>query len=378
MKGRLIIYDTSNFIDFPIGGQLTSVRNFLRYLAQEQPQMSQRTILVGVTTCLDKIGKMEEVVIENRTFSFFPVAYAETDLSHTQKSLRLQYAKGILKYGRKLRLTRRDCNYIQTPEAYGIAKLLAPMASCVIFSHGSYFNMERGFRFFQKSPFIKKCFMQYIRWILKNAKLILVLDDDSEKAYRKYNSNIVRACNSIECQETVQKEERSHIVLFVGRLSKDKQVGPIMEAARLLQGEVTLKIVGSGEEYDHLTANQNPYTTFVGAVTPDKVKDYLREADILIMNSVFEGIPMTILEAISFGLPVITTDVGGISQVLSYGEDSLTTDGSAVQIADAIRRVYDTYDSFSKKALIHSKRFDYHVVNRNIYNELEKVMEKQR
>ena len=101
MKGRLIIYDTSNFIDFPIGGQLTSVRNFLRYLAQEQPQMSQRTILVGVTTCLDKIGKMEEVVIENRTFSFFPVAYAETDLSHTQKSLRLQYAKGILKYGRK-------------------------------------------------------------------------------------------------------------------------------------------------------------------------------------------------------------------------------------------------------------------------------------
>ena len=34
MGGRLIFYDTSNYIDFPVGGQLTSVRNFLRFLKE--------------------------------------------------------------------------------------------------------------------------------------------------------------------------------------------------------------------------------------------------------------------------------------------------------------------------------------------------------
>ena len=52
------------------------------------------------------------------------------------------------------------------------------------------------------------------------------------------------------------------------------------------------------------------------------------ESDMLVMNSTFEGIPMIILEAISTGLPVVTTDVGGIKEVLTYGLDSEVTDGS--------------------------------------------------
>ena len=62
---------------------------------------------------------------------------------------------------------------------------------------------------------------------------------------------------------------------------------------------------------------QDKRIRFIGAVKPDEVQRAMKEADVLIMNSTFEGIPMTILEAISQGLPVITTDVGGIKEVLT-------------------------------------------------------------
>ena len=48
---RLFIYDTSNFIDFPIGGQLTSIGNFLRFICEEHPERTEDIVLVGVTLC---------------------------------------------------------------------------------------------------------------------------------------------------------------------------------------------------------------------------------------------------------------------------------------------------------------------------------------
>ncbi len=51
--GRLIVFDTSNFTDFPIGGQLTSERSFLRYLAEFCPETEGHVLLVGA-------GKREE------------------------------------------------------------------------------------------------------------------------------------------------------------------------------------------------------------------------------------------------------------------------------------------------------------------------------
>ena len=54
---RLIIYDTSNFMDFPIGGQLTSIGNFLRFLCEEHPERVGKILLVGVTLHPEEIAE---------------------------------------------------------------------------------------------------------------------------------------------------------------------------------------------------------------------------------------------------------------------------------------------------------------------------------
>ncbi len=383
---RLFIYDTSNFIDFPIGGQLTSIGNFLRFICEEHPERTEDIVLVGVTLCQGEIGKIKKINLYGRQISFLPVTTAEKDLGNTASSLRLRYVKGLLKCRKLLKIAKRDCNYVHSPEAYGIVKLFCPVARCVIFSHGSYFNMERGFRFFRKNLLVKKGFVLYLKWVLRSANLILLLDKDSLRDYKPYNSNLVQVGNSIICPELpegrhVLREGKVREILFVGRLSKDKRVEPIIRAVEGMGkagfgeegsgmdgSEIRLTIVGDGEEYHNLIPYAGEHIRFVGAVPPKEVKEYMQNSDILVMNSSFEGVPMTILEAISYGLPVVSTNVGGIGEALHFGQDSEETDGTAEGIQAAIRRIEAHYDVYSRNAYENSKAYDYRTLNRKVYD----------
>lgn len=373
--GRLVIFDTSNFTDFPIGGQLTSVRGFLRFLAEKHPDRAEKTVLAGVTTREQETGTMGEVELFGIRFPILYAARAETDLSHTQHSLRAAYAEGILKYGRALHLSKKDLCYIQTPEAAGPARLLCPGIPYVIFSHGSYANMERGFRFYQKS-FIKKAFLRYLRWLLRHAALIFVLDENSRRDYLPFNQNLVKARNSIvlppEYDSFGQKEHTFRgRLLFVGRLSKDKGLAGILEAEkRMEQDGITLTVVGDGEEGETFRKEADAAIRFTGAVPPGEVGKYMEEADILVMNSDFEGVPMTILEALSHGLPVISTDVGGIADTVDFGKDAEKTDGTPEGIIQAVETIRKDYRSYAEAAHAHAKTYDYREANETVYQHL--------
>lgn len=381
---RLLIYDTSDFTEFPIGGQLTSIRNFLRYICEVHPERAGSIVLVGVTRAAEEVGTWKEISCFGCTLSFLPVAAAQEDLGNTSKSLRLMYAKGLLRYGRKLRLRSRDCNYIHTPEAYGILRVLNFRTPCVIFSHGSYFNMEKGFRFFQKNLLVKKGFVRYLKWLLRTADQILLLDKESWKDYESYNKNLFRVGNSVVCPVLPEGHRRLQDgqireLLFAGRLSKDKRVESIIQAVLLAaeqahtqegSSRLHLTIAGSGEEYQHLISYEGERIHFVGAVPPSEVQNYMQRADVLVMNSSFEGIPMTILEAISLGLPVVTTNVGGIGEVLRFGEDSEETDGTPEGILAAVRRIERHYETYSRNAYENSKAYDYRQVNGRVLQQL--------
>ena len=376
---RLLIYDTSNFMDFPIGGQLTSIGNFLRFLCENHPQRIKKLLLVGVTLHPEEIGRIKKLELYGKKIDFLPVTAAEKDLGNTSKSLRLQFVKGLLKFGRLLKITKSDCNYIHTPEAYGVVKLFSLRTKCVIFSHGSYFNMERGFRFFQKNVLVKKGFAVYLKWILRDADCIFLLDKDSLRDYKPYNSNLVRVGNSIVCPSLpegrhVLRDDTVREILFVGRLSKDKRVEPIIRAVsgeRAKDGSLLhLTVVGDGEEYRHLIRYESEQVHFTGAVSPGEVKDYMEHADILVMNSAFEGVPMTILEAVSYALPVVSTNVGGIGETLHFGQDSEETDGTAEGIRAAVRRIEECYEVYSRNAYENSKAYDYRAVNQKVYGML--------
>ena len=195
-KSRLVIYDTTNFIDFPIGGQLTSVRNFLSYLCEMHADRIKDIILVGVSKEPLQIGRFSQINVHGYQMRFLAVTSVEENLGHTVHSLRLKYAKGLIKYGRMLHLNRTDCNYFQTPEAVGPVWLMQPFGKYVVFSHGSFANMDRGFRFFQNRPVIRKMFTGYLKWVVRKADMIFILDEDSRRDYCSYTKRLKKTGNS--------------------------------------------------------------------------------------------------------------------------------------------------------------------------------------
>ena len=315
----LIIYDTSNYVDFPIGGQLTSVRNFLTYIAEFQKDYYKRILLVGVTTESNNLGKITYVEIKGKEFAFLPVVYRDRNLKEVKNSLRIEYLKGLFKYRSLISIQKNGLHYIHTPEAFIQIKICNPFAKTAIFSHGSFFNMVEGFRFFKKNKIVGFCFETFIRWMLKTTNLVFVLDDDSLNQYKKYNKNVIKVNNSVILPKGDYSNKQKHNpmrLLFVGRLSRIKGVDKIIKA---VEGEenIELTIVGDGEERDYLESLvKTSKISFKGAQKPDQVKNEMIYSDILVMNSILEGKPMTIIEAMSYGMPIVTTNVGGISELV--------------------------------------------------------------
>lgn len=374
---ELVIYDTSNYEDFPIGGQLTSVRNFLTYIAEYQKDYCSKILLVGLTTSVTNLGKKKIVDIGGKQFDFLPVVYRNTNLKEVKNSLRLEFLKGLFKYKDKIPHEKEILHYIHTPEAFIQVKLCHPFARTAIFSHGSFFNMVRGFRFFQNNKIVGSCFEVFIKWMLRNANLIFVLDDDSLNQYINYNKNVVKVNNSIILPEEDYSDKQLHNpirLLFVGRLSKVKRIDEIIKAVENCKEDVVLTIVGDGEERTHLESLvETNRVKFTGALKPDQVKNEMIRGDILVMNSVLEGKPMTIIEAMSYGMPIITTNVGGISELVEFGGNAIETDGTFLQIICAIKNITSQYTEKVALSLCRVRDYDFKLVNAKVFSELRRI-----
>lgn len=241
--------------------------------------------------------------------------------------------------------------------------------------------MVRGFRFYKNNKFVEKGFNIFIKWMIKKANIIFTLDQDSIKQYKKYNRNLISVNNSIILPEKVPEREYCHApirLLFVGRLSKVKHIDGIIAAVSLMGEETELTILGDGEERDYL---QNfikkekvlDQVHLVGAVLPCKVQEYMKNNDILVMNSILEGKPMTIIEAMSYGMPIITTNVGGISELLENNVEGIFTDGSTEGIVEAIKVIRNNYKQMCEQAVNRSLSYNYIKINDQVWYELNKI-----
>jgi glycosyltransferase involved in cell wall biosynthesis len=93
-----------------------------------------------------------------------------------------------------------------------------------------------------------------------------------------------------------------------------------------VKSDVRFIIVGDGPLKDQILArrkelNLEAHVHMAGLQTD--VRPYLAAADIYMMSSVFEGLPIALLEAMACGLPVISTDAGGIKEVVRHENEGL-------------------------------------------------------
>lgn len=148
------------------------------------------------------------------------------------------------------------------------------------------------------------------------------------------------------------KKYRSNY-LFVGQLIRGKGVDILIEACRNLKHDYTLKIVGTGNDYDYLDKlirmyGLNKKIELVGWV--DDVEKYYSEADLVIVPSRWqEPFGLIGIEAFSRMVPVVGFDVGGISEWLHHKENGyLVKKRTSQGLAEALEYIEENSEQVEK------------------------------
>lgn len=132
-------------------------------------------------------------------------------------------------------------------------------------------------------------------------------------------------------------------VLNVGRLVADKGQAVLLEAIALLEDrgvEVEVTLVGDGPDRLALEAAAGPSVRFAGAVGQDRIRELYEAADVFCLASFAEGVPVVLMEAMATGLPVVSTRIAGIPELVEDGSAGLlVAPGRAGGVADALERL---------------------------------------
>lgn len=137
----------------------------------------------------------------------------------------------------------------------------------------------------------------------------------------------------------------SHLAIVqVARLNRLKDHATSIRAMKLLTAEfpkARLVLVGDGEEratLEALTLEQGLHDRVIFLGMRKDVSEQLGAADLFVLSSISEGIPLTLLEAMAAGLPCVATRVGGIPEVIVDGRTGLlATPSDPRELADKIR-----------------------------------------
>ncbi|MEW1958803.1 glycosyltransferase [Kineococcus sp. NPDC059986] len=135
-------------------------------------------------------------------------------------------------------------------------------------------------------------------------------------------------------------------ILFVGRLVGEKGPEVLLEATdhlRLSGVEVDVVVVGRGPLEAELRQavvdrNLGDVVRLVGAVGQDELPDWYAWADVFCLPSYEEGVPVVLMEAMSSELPVVTTRIAGIPELVDNESGTLVEAGDASAVAAALAR----------------------------------------
>jgi glycosyltransferase involved in cell wall biosynthesis len=164
-------------------------------------------------------------------------------------------------------------------------------------------------------------------------------------------------------------------ILCLGRLTPAKGQHILLQALRVLKDRgvaFTASIVGAGPDRDSLEAHARELklgecATFVGPVNPDKVRGWYERSTVFVLPSFAEGIPVVLMEAMAIGVPVVSTTVAGIPELIRSGTDGmLAAPSDPAGLADVLAQLLGDVDLRRRLAASARRRVetDYsHVAN---------------
>lgn len=191
--------------------------------------------------------------------------------------------------------------------------------------------------------YIEHPFKRLISFTLKNCDMVITVSNDLAKKVKSLGvdgNNIKILRNAVDTNRfkpsNIQKirkkyniNEKDILILFVGYLDTFKGVFELLGAFHELSKKrenIKLMMVGEGPKITELKNKVSEFeleksVIFAGKISHKIIEEYYQSADIFVLPSYSEGVPLSILEAMASGLPIISTKVGGIPEIIEEGKN---------------------------------------------------------
>ena len=193
----------------------------------------------------------------------------------------------------------------------------------VIHQHGGSFK-----EFYYQECNEKK--QKFIKKTLEKADVFLVVADYLGEIFKHIITpdKVMSLPNAIEVSEIVGEKTYGQKLLFLGRLCKEKGIRELLETVIELKEEFRdLELYLGGVWIDEdLKDVADKHTEFIhqlGWIEKEEKEKYLQKCNIFVLPTYFEGLPMSLLEGMSYECACIASAVGGIPQVIEDGDDGI-------------------------------------------------------
>ena len=155
-------------------------------------------------------------------------------------------------------------------------------------------------------------------------------------------------------------------LVHIGRFNEQKNHDLLLRAFQMVHQrfpQCRLQLLGDGElrEATEKLAEElgiKDCVSFLGSQS--NVYPYLAQADVFLLPSKYEGMPMTLIEAMGTGLPIVASAVGGVPDMLTDGESGLLVPCEAEAVSQAVIRLLESQalrETLGQNALKESSRF---------------------
>lgn len=254
----------------------------------------------------------------------------------------------------------------------------------VLHNNGDTFSMH-----LEYYPCLKKTkyldqLMRIEKYVLENVDKIIFVAEQPMKVFLKLHSYVTKdkvtfIHNGIEDDKNASKILQKHNdcieIVTIGSVSTRKGHDIIVNALQSLSNEELTKlhitIVGDGpikNELEQICLKKNLPITFVGFST--EVKKYLSQSDIFLLPSRDEGFPISILEAERAGIPIVSTRIAGIPEMVYHKKNGLLINPSVDELSAIFHNIneYDWKSMGQESRKLYESKFTIEdMINQYIY-----------
>ena len=225
-------------------------------------------------------------------------------------------------------------------------------AKSIIHLHGSEFK-----DFYAKSSPKKQ---KTINNLITGVDEFIVLSDSWDDFIYSVSGRRCTVINNYVDIEKTDGQRGTNQMVFLGALIKRKGVYDLIEACAKLTEDYTLHLCGSGEDEKVAefinTKNLTDKVVMHGWIDSEQKRTLLSECNLFVLPTYNEGLPMVIIEAMACEIPILTTPVGAIPEVIIPSETGyLFTQGNVDELVTALKTALNA----DNDALVHNSKAMY-------------------